>query len=56
MEKPKIVLPYYGQLSEKLKQKMKKLGFITIFEILNNKNLLNKRSDKDCFSNIYQKF
>ena len=25
-------------------------------EILNNKNLIKKRSDMDCFSNIYQKF
>ena len=32
IDKAKIVLPYYGQISEKLKQKMKKLGFITIFK------------------------
>ena len=32
IDKAKIVLPYYGQILEKLKQKMKKLGFITIFK------------------------
>ena len=27
-----------------------------MIEILSNKNSINKKSDIDCFSNIYQKF
>ena len=27
-----------------------------MIEILNNKNSINKRSDLDCFSNVYKKF
>ena len=29
---------------------------LEMIEILNNKNSINKRSDMDCFSNVYKKF
>ena len=30
--KPKLIIPYYGKISETLKQKFKTLGYETIFK------------------------
>ena len=35
---------------------LEKRLILEMIEILNNKNSINKRSDMDCFSNIYKKF
>ena len=32
----------------------KRLILVEMIEILNNKNSINKRSDMDCFSNVYK--
>ena len=35
---------------------LEKRFILEMIEILNNKNSINKRSDMDCFSNIYKTF
>ena len=35
---------------------LEKRLILEMIEILNNKNSINKRSDMDCFSNVYKKF
>ena len=35
---------------------LEKRLILEMIKILNNKNSINKRSDMDCFSNIYKKF
>ena len=37
-------------------QNLEKRLILEMTEILNNKNSINKRSDMDCFSNVYKKF
>ena len=34
---------------------LEKILILEMIEILNNKNSINKRSDMDCFSNVYKK-
>ena len=36
-------------------QNLEKRLILEMIEILNNKNSINKRSDMDCFSNVYKK-
>ena len=35
---------------------LEKRLILEMMEILNNKNSINKRSDMDCFSNVYKNF